>query len=647
MSADRNPTAEVLVTEGRRHYASKRYKPALESFTRAMNRCSCTNGTRRARCTCKNFEEVASRNGSIFEEAIKCTCEIGKSFNQCCNSLHIQALNYRAATFEAMNELVRARKDAEWILELAPSLPDGYLRLGKIARLQKKNEFAWKVFNAGIDACSSTETGNSRAFKQLYEARKPLHAKFFRHDPFQLPLDVVQLILSRLDFVSLLRCLLVSKSWKRSLTGPENHHLWRELDFIATKPRRAPSTAAIIKLLSYSGNNARRLLIGNAARFFLTQSKFRVFLRGARQLEYLELHHQAEPIDIDDSASKNAPRSLKHLVLSHYGLPRNLVIANSNSLQSMELTSVTTAKPGRGPLFECPQVPSLKHLRMEMGIVIPLEKLIACFPNLEQLCLNKVSLTCYSSEAMSLPRLRVLSVNVNFLHIELESLAGLPRFILMDEWEHLQHIEFQAERIYADPKGSSFLRGDLRSLGNNVLQETSSFRFKKLKSLRLNQVVLDSLASSQMLASSIENGSLESLDIVFDCPVDEYNAASYSCQRIIEHEWLCGSPSIRRIGLFGFRFRKYPIKDSDMPLPDFLGSFPNLETLEIRSEVYESTEFAALIVDILKKTNLQTVYQSGAIGFDLDILRKSAEQVEVEVVSGPPPRIWPLPITAD
>uniref|UniRef100_A0A8H7KB55 F-box domain-containing protein n=1 Tax=Bionectria ochroleuca TaxID=29856 RepID=A0A8H7KB55_BIOOC len=628
MSADRNPTAEVLVTEGRRHYASKRYKPALESFTRAMNRCSCTNGTRRARCTCKNFEEVASRNGSIFDEAMKCTCEIGKSFNQCRNSLHIQALNYRAATFEAMNELVRARKDAEWILELAP----GYLRLGKIARLQKKNEFSWKVFNAGIDACSSTEAGNSRAFQQLYEARKPLHARFFRHDPFQLPLDVVQLILLRLDFVSLLRCLLVSKSWKRSLTGPENHHLWRELDFIATKPRRAPSTAAIIKLLSYSGNNTRRLLIGNAARFFLTQSKFRVFLRGARQLEYLELHHQAEAIDIENSASKNAPRSLKHLVLSHYELPRNL----RDDGQAWER-----------PPFECPQVPSLKHLRIEMGLTIPLEKLIACFPNLEQLFLNRVSLTCYSSEAISLPRLRVLSVNVNFLHIELESLAGLPRFILMDEWEHLQHIEFQAGRIYADPKGSSFLRGDLEYLGSNDLQETSSFRFKKLKSLHLNQVVLDSLASSQMLASSIENRSLESLDIVFDCPVDEYNAASYSCQRIIEHEWLCGSPSIRRIGLFGFRFRKYPIKDSDMPLPDFLGSFPNLETLEIRSEVYESTEFAGLIVDILKKTKLKTIYQSGAIGFDLDILRKSAKQVGVEVVSGPSPRVWPLPITAD
>jgi F-box/TPR repeat protein Pof3 len=49
---------------------------------------------------------------------------VGRTFNKCDNLLHIQALDYRAATFEAMNELERARKDAEWILELAPRLPD-------------------------------------------------------------------------------------------------------------------------------------------------------------------------------------------------------------------------------------------------------------------------------------------------------------------------------------------------------------------------------------------------------------------------------------------------------------------------------------------------------------------------------------------
>lgn len=80
---------------------------------------------KRERCSCKNYEQVVLDGGSIFNEAMyKCTCSVGKTFNKCENVFHIQALDYRAATFEALNELERARRDAEWILELAPRLPD-------------------------------------------------------------------------------------------------------------------------------------------------------------------------------------------------------------------------------------------------------------------------------------------------------------------------------------------------------------------------------------------------------------------------------------------------------------------------------------------------------------------------------------------
>ena len=54
----------------------------------------------------------------------KCICHVGKTFNKCDYELHIKALDYRAATFEALKELERAKRDAEWILELAPRMPD-------------------------------------------------------------------------------------------------------------------------------------------------------------------------------------------------------------------------------------------------------------------------------------------------------------------------------------------------------------------------------------------------------------------------------------------------------------------------------------------------------------------------------------------
>lgn len=97
----------------------------LTIHTKAMQLCVCTRQEKRPRCSCKNFEKVASEGGSIFYEAMyTCACTVRKTFSKCDNKLHVQALDYRAATFEEMKELERAQKDAEWILELAPRLPD-------------------------------------------------------------------------------------------------------------------------------------------------------------------------------------------------------------------------------------------------------------------------------------------------------------------------------------------------------------------------------------------------------------------------------------------------------------------------------------------------------------------------------------------
>lgn len=90
-----------------------------------MKLCSCTRGIKRKRCLCKDFEGVVAKGGSIFVEAMyTCACDVGKMFNKCDNPLHIKALDYRAATYEMLHLLNRAAKDASWMLELAPRLPD-------------------------------------------------------------------------------------------------------------------------------------------------------------------------------------------------------------------------------------------------------------------------------------------------------------------------------------------------------------------------------------------------------------------------------------------------------------------------------------------------------------------------------------------
>lgn len=94
----------------------------------------------------------------------------------------------------------------------------GYLRLGKIARLQKKHEFSWKIYNAGIEM--GTENGDkfapkmqvriskplglvAHAGQQLFEARRPLQRHFTKRDPMQLPLEIVLMVFTYVDFATL------------------------------------------------------------------------------------------------------------------------------------------------------------------------------------------------------------------------------------------------------------------------------------------------------------------------------------------------------------------------------------------------------------------------------------------------------------
>ncbi|CCE30554.1 uncharacterized protein CPUR_04402 [Claviceps purpurea 20.1] len=67
---------------------------------------------------------------------------------------HIQALDLRAELYEAMGQLRLAVDDAEWTLEFAPRLPD-------------KDEYAWKLYAAGIEACKGAQPDLSGSLGRL------------------------------------------------------------------------------------------------------------------------------------------------------------------------------------------------------------------------------------------------------------------------------------------------------------------------------------------------------------------------------------------------------------------------------------------------------------------------------------------------
>ncbi|KAH7149550.1 hypothetical protein B0J13DRAFT_621398 [Dactylonectria estremocensis] len=666
MSSQTPKSAESTIQEARQHYAEKRFKSALEQFTRAMKLCPCARGLRRERCTCKNFEKVALEGGSIFNEAMyTCKCSVGKTFNKCDNALHIQALDYRAATFEALQELNRAQRDAEWILELAPRVLEGYLRLGKIARLQKKYEFAWKVYNTGIEVGKIHGLGANPKMQTLYTLRQPLQRRFSRRDPLKNPQEIVQRIFHFIDFATLVRCLRVSKSWRGYVSSRGNERLWRAFIFQKEFPLRfAPSTAAVKALLSYSGNDVREVIISNAQRFRLTQKKFNAILQASKNLERLSMREAInEQLQIPARRplvfNKLAHVQLENFLKSQPNFLRMLVIHCAETLQSLHLSALPAV--GSRTDLELPNLPQLKLLWLEEhDSPYPLRLEIFTFaaksPRVQHLRLHDVRLgydelhrDISSTEIDELWKdLKTFTLGVEDITVwDPETAEIVQKLTALRRGTDFQHIDFDFHWKW-DEHGP-LARGGLRRMFNHQLTPLTVNgvdlynQYDDLRSMRLTHAVISSTVMERSVAGAVQAGKLHTLDLVF--PLERHGSAegAASTEYLREHEWLRGATSIRNMGVFNFRFRSHP-RDDEMPLPAFLASFPNLETLEIRSQHYDITEFYTVLEAILKVTKLRTLYQTAMQGVLLDWLTALTEKAGVELISGTRPREWPRPI---
>ncbi|CAF3568598.1 unnamed protein product [Fusarium graminearum] len=632
-------TQEAAIAEGRRLYGAQQFKPALKQFTIAM-------------------QLLASEGGSIFNEAMyTCECTVRTTFNKCDNMLHIQALDYRAATFEDIKELERAQKDAEWMLELAPRLPDGYLRLGKILRLQKKYEFAWKVYNAGIETGNNNHQAELPKFKKLQTARQPLHIRFYRRDPLKNPPEIIQRIFSYLDFATLVRCTGVSKGWRRYLSGHGNERLWRTLMFTKKIPiNRPPGIKSIKKLISYSGKDVRQIIIDDASRFRLTQQKLLIILQGSKNLERLELKGSVDE-DLTIPDTKGILKKLNHITLQEILIQKPKILSPllqhaSDSLQSLYINGLPQS--GLYNDLQFPNLPSLKYLRIEESsksspFRLSTWRIAQKTPCLQQLYLRDVQLSMEIPTDTELddywPRLRAITLHgpdtsdANTVQAVRQLTSQRGRHIL-------QYMDFDF-RWRVDHEGPLGLMVLLETLNQEQgMLATDGFnkncQYTDLRSLRLRQAIIPPLKLGKVLGDTLAAQKLHTLDIAF--PLDHQGApeGSASTQHIQDHSWLLGDHGIRCIGLSEFRFRAYPRTDDEMYLPGFLASFPNLEVLEINSSHYDQREFCTMVDAVLKVTHLQKIYQKTVLGDWGDKLREATRKKGVELIWGDRPREWPL-----
>lgn len=163
-----------------------------------------------------------------------------------------------------------------------------------------------------------------------------------------------------------------------------------------------------------------------------------------------------------------------------------------------------------------------------------------------------------------------------------------------------------------------------------------------LRSFRCPKATIDPPDLATLIEESLESGNLRDLDITFPLDHEDVPMGRAHCEYLENLCWLIEEPSIRSLGVFNFRFHLFPKNTEELPLPNFLSLFPNLEVLEINSIYYEGPEFANVVAEVLKTTHLKTIYQSTVQGVALDRLRAVATQAGVELLWGERPREWPV-----
>jgi F-box/TPR repeat protein Pof3 len=214
---------------------------------------------------------------------------------------------------------------------------------------------------------------------------------------------------------------------------------------------------------------------------------------------------------------------------------------------------------------------------------------------------------------------------------------GIRRLTSIRRGCDLEHIDLDFWWKYGDAFGPvSSHAVSTPELNNN--------NYENIRSLRLTQNLIAPERLRHFLHDAMSGQKLHTLDIFF--PLEQFGTpfGQNSSQHLQSYAWLRGATSIRCLGVSEFRFREYPKNDDDLPLPSFLASFPNLETLEINSSHYEGIEFCTVVEAIVKVTKLKKIYQNTIKGVYMDKLKEVAKKSGVELVWGERPRPWPFVI---
>ncbi|KAG0309610.1 hypothetical protein BGZ98_000496 [Dissophora globulifera] len=181
----------------------------------------------------------------------------------------INLLDSRAASLEKIGRWEDALADAKSMIRNQPQNPKGYLRAGKVLRLQQNFKSSAKIFIAGAERCDK----ESKEYEALVRIATDMRTKVDeiakawipsalaaiteRHwretrvlDPMErLPFELVMVVFDSLSFTERVRCLIISKRWMAYLGSVR--HFWHSIDLAKRipSPVRTPRHALYLPAL--------------------------------------------------------------------------------------------------------------------------------------------------------------------------------------------------------------------------------------------------------------------------------------------------------------------------------------------------------------------------------------------------------------
>ncbi|KAK1717028.1 F-box domain-containing protein [Colletotrichum lupini] len=724
-------SAEASIEKGRAAYADQRFRVALEHFTLVAGNCPCSSPSgggpassgggsgsssggrtsrslkglgaagsgggggagpdggdasgnghspaqqrrRRERCTCRDFAQAAARHrrerGSVYAEATKeCKCGAEKTWGRCHREGHVQALDYRAACFEKMGKLDMARRDAEWLLEIAPRRLEGYMRLGKIYKLEKKHEMAWAAWSAGIEVGQKEGLTSTTKYEQLCKIREPLHKHFCRRDPMELPIELIEKVFSYFDFHELCRISGVCKRWDQFLdTHP---YIWRQVHFPSLNPQKPPRVSFLKTLRRRTGGGARSLVIPNAHAFQLNESKWLSLIQttNPRMTTRLEIGAIKRNLEGGDWGYKLPPKPLFFEGLTHLGFSFRVNRPNyqsSGGAQPFVRQFVERARENieRISLFSMhlndlgwPELPRLKILQLTGPLTSTLNQLTPerridpfalarSTPNLEQLHMDNFGVftgldsLAPPEDCWSLwPGLQVIKLGKACGALSMGDKRHFPplhpsSFRVLDARAALQsnHGDWLPQQLPLDYSGYEAAE--------------SLVTYPNLERFWMPKLPLSVDLATVLLEPAVRSGRLRELGLCWRQEPGQFFPGAL--------DWLRGSVSVRTFGFFNFDFESHenltrdPAQrgrgiDSVDLLFGFLQSFPNLEVLELHSDLCDPMRLGAIIERVAILGRLKKVYQRALTGVAMDQLRTFCGAHGVEVVYGSWEAEFPVPL---